>query len=300
MQPPKPAPVSRAPYAPCSTRELDEQVELGRRHREVVAQRRVALRASARRTVARSPARSASTNASDPCVLGHDVARDRVVGDLRRASRRASVGTPRRAAAASHAARRCAYALAARRRGEPAVHDDDGDRRRAAGPASIVERAAVEQQRVTRPPEHRRHLVHDAARHAGRGCSASCASEREVAARRAATSATCGSRERDRDLERRARREARADRHRRRDRGVEADADAAAPRAPRARRDRAAQRADDARFAAPSAGGRRAFESIEPITTRPSARGANATRRRGRSPSAGRGRPGSRCGRRSG
>ncbi len=37
-QPPNPAPVSRAPYAPAATRRVDEGVELGSRDAEVVAQ----------------------------------------------------------------------------------------------------------------------------------------------------------------------------------------------------------------------------------------------------------------------
>ena len=168
----------------------------------------------------------------------HDVARDRVVGDLRRASRRAVSARRVAPAAASHAARRSAYALCCERARQPAVHDDDARPiagARPARPSSVRQSSssawparpntdAIWSMTPHGTPDRER------ARPPARRARASPRVERQAARRRRSDA-------RERDLERRARRESRTDRHRRRDRGVEADG--------RARRARGEQRRDD-------------------------------------------------------
>ena len=145
-QPPKPAPVRRAPNAPASTAEVDEQVELGRRDLEVVAQRSVAREhqlAGGRDVVARER----RGERLDSRVLGHDVARDRVVGDLldRRVAQRRDPERGPRPSRTRRAARRTrsSRAVARARCGSTSTPTVSG-----IGTGVIVEGAAVEEQRV--------------------------------------------------------------------------------------------------------------------------------------------------------
>ena len=108
------------------------------------------------------------------------------------------------------------------------MHDDDRHRSRQCDRVD-GDSAAVEQQRVFRLPEHRRHLVHDAARHSGGDVLGFLRGARELAPSSACPATREGG-ERERNLERRARRESRSDRHGRGDRGVETGRRAAAAR----------------------------------------------------------------------
>ncbi len=116
----------------------------------------------------------------DACVLGHDVPRDRVAGNLlgRRVAQRHHPEPGRGGLARSAPLRVRALLEPAR---HTAVHDDDrdglGQRDR-----RDLERATVEQQRVAGLPEDRRHLIHHATRHPARGVLGIASDEREVEA----------------------------------------------------------------------------------------------------------------------
>ena len=106
-QPPNPAPVRRAPGGAALDEQLDEQVELGRRHPEVVAQAGVAGEQQ-RAEHATGRRRQCGRGLQHARVLGDDVSRARVVGAPARRWRRAAPGTP--------SARRDRLALGAPRR----------------------------------------------------------------------------------------------------------------------------------------------------------------------------------------
>ena len=191
-----------------STSTSSSGVETSKSSRE----RRVARRASARRTARCRPLRSASTNASTRAFSDTTW---RAIGSSATCSSVASrsAGTPMRSAAAAHARGAArAYALSSSRRAMPAVHHEDRDARRERDRLDR-EAPAVEQQRVAGAPEHGRHLVHHPARHTGtrllgllRDDASATPAEMPVAGRRRCAHD-------GRDLERRARRQARADRH---------------------------------------------------------------------------------------
>ena len=130
--PPNPAPVSRAPIAPCSTSSSTSRSSSGVETCVVVAQAGVAgEQERAERVDVLVVERG--DEVEDALVLGDDVARDRVVGApgrrWRRAARRCRAA-PRRPRTP---ARRSAYALPASVRATPGVHDEDrvgaGERR---------------------------------------------------------------------------------------------------------------------------------------------------------------------------
>ena len=292
MHPPKPAPVSRAPYAPCSSASSTKRSSSG-------VDTAKSSRSDAWLSHHQPPARTDVAGAqgvderSDPCVLGDDVARDRIVGHLRRRRRRATSehrvdGRPLRTRRAGRRTRS--------QRGGAARPLWTTMMATEAGSGTGVDRRACGSRAAARDPgapEHRRHLIHHAARHAAREVLGLLRGRARSSRRSSAKSATWRSRERERDLERRARRQSRPDRHRRRDLRVEADA-FGAPR----------RRASDSTTAC---GPRRVTDGgaaeVEPsVERRPDRRRGRGTRRgrRGRSRSAGTVRPGSRCGRRSG
>ena len=212
--PPKPAPVRRAPAAPCVDQQLDEEVELRRRHAVVVAQARVAGEqerpehgeVAARQRVGQSPARAAFSLTT--CRARGSSRTCSIVASRRLAS-------PSRAAIASHSARRAAYSLPASVRGRPLCTTSDRDARRQRHRRDL-ERAAVDEEGVAGDAEDRAQLVHQPAGHAGRERPRRRARAAASARPSSSRPARVGERDRARDGERRARRQARADGHGRR------------------------------------------------------------------------------------
>ena len=230
-------------------------------------------------------------------VLGDDVARARLVGDLlrRRVAKRRHP-QPRRDRLAGRAP------VAVRAVGQPRESPSGrpGRRGRRNRDRLDLEAAAVDQERVVAPAGERGELVHDPARHAGRDLLRLLAGQRELEQRQLEAGGVA-EREREGDLERRARREAGAERHRRGD-------DASIPRRPA----RAPPASDDAgRVAAPArldlgrlgaaVGGSSTRRRRSERAARRRRRSAAPGRRtRGRAPPAARSPRCSPCGRRSG
>ena len=102
----------------------------------------------------------------DARVLGDDVPRTREVAHLLGVASRSAV-SPSEAATASHSARRIAYSDPASVRGTPQCTTSTASDGGIAIGVTVV-CAAVDQQRVTRPSEQGRELVHQPTGHAGR------------------------------------------------------------------------------------------------------------------------------------
>ena len=124
-QPPKPAPVSRAPGGAALHEHVDEHVELRRRHLVVVAEAGVTLRQQ--RTEHRQvTGRQRGGGLEHPRVLGDDVTSARGVGDL--VERRvAEGGDPEPGGSCLALGSSGCVRAGGERAGESAVHDDHRD-----------------------------------------------------------------------------------------------------------------------------------------------------------------------------
>ena len=211
-QPPKPAPVSRAPWTPSvAAQPLDQLVEDRGRHLEVVAQRRVARRhqragrrqvvGGERRGEVARPARTRCARGGPAhAATGSASALDRGRVGVAAAVRRRR-GGPLALGASVRVGAADQLALLAR------VHHPDPRPRSGTGTGVMLERRAVDQERVALDPGGARELVHDPAGHAGRALLGELAASGELERR-----AVVAERQRGRHLERGARREPAAQR----------------------------------------------------------------------------------------
>ena len=228
--------MSRAPNAPASTLSSTSRSSSGVETSKSSRSDRwlASISAPARREVA---GRERRGEGLDPRVLGHDVAGERIVGDLldRRVAQRRDAEARGRGLARARAARR--RRSSASRRSSPLWITSTPT----AGGIATGVIASVRQSSSSacpaRPPTdaswsmtpHGTPLA---------SCSTSCADERELDRVEAQRRPRSRSRSRSATVERRARRQPRADRHGRRDRGVEARRTGRAARAGTIRRDR--------------------------------------------------------------